>query len=72
MCVTEYTIRICRIGLKHGDISFVSEKEQGQSRHTKRDRERVWREGEGEGERDKERASLALHEVERVGAASMD
>ena len=27
-------------GFKHGDISFLSEKERGQSRHTKRERER--------------------------------
>ena len=42
---------------QHGDISFLSKKERGQSRHTERERESV---------------SVAHHEVERVAAAWMD
>ena len=52
MCVREYTMGIGRIGLKHGDISFLSEKERGQSRHTERERE-----SERERERERERLS---------------
>jgi hypothetical protein len=39
------------------------------NRDIQRERER---EGEREGERERERASVARHEVERLGAASMD